>query len=65
MDLTRPLLSKYAIKGRKYFIEYEICFKCVKYGHYVEGCTERGVVSDPVSNVNREVRGKDDRGAKI
>ncbi|CAI0376389.1 unnamed protein product [Linum tenue] len=39
VDLTKPLLSKFSIKGKRYFIQYEglekICLKCGTY-------TERG-----------------------
>ncbi|CAI0435628.1 unnamed protein product [Linum tenue] len=35
VDITRPLLSQFTIKGKKYFIQYEglekICLKCGTY----------------------------------
>ncbi|CAN1169821.1 hypothetical protein LINPERHAP2_LOCUS28623 [Linum perenne] len=42
VDLSRPLLGKYVIEDRTFFIEYEsldnICFSCGLYGHKKEGC---------------------------
>lgn len=38
VDLTKPLLSMFTIKERKYKIEYEglhpICINCGRFGHY-------------------------------
>ncbi|KAF7838834.1 hypothetical protein G2W53_007316 [Senna tora] len=45
IDLNLPLLSKFKVEGRKYFIEYEsvhfICFGCGRYGHVKEGCPNK------------------------
>lgn len=42
VNLTKPLLAMFTIKGRKYKIKYEglhpLCLKCGKLGHYKEGC---------------------------
>lgn len=44
IDLNKPLLSKYKLDGRTFFIEYEsmhyICFKCGLYGHLSEKCNQ-------------------------
>ncbi|CAJ2657275.1 unnamed protein product [Trifolium pratense] len=45
VDLTKPLLAMFSIKGRKYNIEYEglhmLCLTCGKFGHYREGCPDK------------------------
>lgn len=42
IDLTKPLLSKFWLKGRIWRIQYEglrmVCFKCGKLGHNEEAC---------------------------
>ncbi|XP_058765952.1 uncharacterized protein LOC131639472 [Vicia villosa] len=42
VNLTKPLLAMFSIKGRRYKIEYEglhlLCLHCGRYGHYKEGC---------------------------
>lgn len=42
VDLTKPLLAMFAIKGRHFKVEYEglhlIFLHCGKYGHTYEGC---------------------------
>jgi hypothetical protein len=42
VDLTKPLLAMFTLKGRKYTIEYEglhmLCMTCGRFGHYKEGC---------------------------
>jgi hypothetical protein len=50
VDLTKPLLAMFTIKGRKYNVEYEglymLCLTCGKFGHYKEGCPEKGKVNE-------------------
>jgi hypothetical protein len=45
VNLTKPLLAMFSIKGRKYHIEYEglhmLCITCGKFGHYREGCSNK------------------------
>lgn len=42
LDLTKPMLSKFRLKGRTWGIQYEglklICFKCGKSGHREAEC---------------------------
>jgi hypothetical protein len=49
VDLTKPLLAMFTIKGRHYKVEYEglhfLCLNCGIFGHYVEGCPKRSVES--------------------
>ncbi|MCI17709.1 hypothetical protein A2U01_0038859 [Trifolium medium] len=45
VNLTKSLLAMFAIKGRKYNVEYEglhlLCLTCGKFGHYKEGCPDK------------------------
>jgi hypothetical protein len=49
VDLTKPLLAMFTIKGRHYKVEYEglhfLCLNCGIFGHYVEGCPKRSTES--------------------
>ncbi|GAU35495.1 hypothetical protein TSUD_384500 [Trifolium subterraneum] len=49
VNLTKPLLVMFTIKNRKYNIEYEglhlLCTTCGRFGHYKEGCSEKGMES--------------------
>ncbi|MCI03214.1 hypothetical protein A2U01_0024249, partial [Trifolium medium] len=67
VDLTKPLLAMFTIKGRKYKVEYEglhlLCLTCGKFGHYKEGCPERGKAivdhhegGDHVKSTERQVQ---------
>lgn len=51
IDLTKPLLSKFWLKGRVWKVQYEglqlICFNCGCWGHSVQDCN---------ASVNAEVR---------
>ncbi|GAU44437.1 hypothetical protein TSUD_129310 [Trifolium subterraneum] len=42
VDLLKPLLAMFTVKGRTYKVEYEglhlLCLGCGNFGHYVEGC---------------------------
>lgn len=42
VNLSKPLLAMFNIKGRKYKIEYKnihlLCLSCGRYGHYKEDC---------------------------
>lgn len=44
VDLTKPVLEIFSIKGRIYKIEYEVlhllCLSCRRLGHYREWCPE-------------------------
>jgi hypothetical protein len=52
VELNKPLLAMFELKDRVYKIEYEglhmLCRACGKFGHYMEGCTEKNV--NPTSN---------------
>ncbi|CAN1182364.1 hypothetical protein LINPERPRIM_LOCUS40793 [Linum perenne] len=45
VNLSKPLLGKYLIDDRTFYVEYEsldrICFACVLYGHKVYECPSR------------------------
>lgn len=46
VDLTKPLLAMFELNKRQYKIEYErlhlLCLTCGRFGHYMEGCFEKG-----------------------
>ncbi|KHN14868.1 hypothetical protein glysoja_045073, partial [Glycine soja] len=46
VDLTKPLLALFKINQRYYKIEYKglhfLCLGCGRFGHYVEGCPDKG-----------------------
>lgn len=53
VDLHKPLLAIFEVKGKQYNAEYEglhlLCLKCGRFGHYKEGCTaveDTGVAQD-------------------
>ncbi|WJX46615.1 hypothetical protein P8452_33396 [Trifolium repens] len=50
VNLTKPLLAMFTIKGRKYNIEYEglhmLCTTCGRFGHYIEGCPMKTKISE-------------------
>jgi hypothetical protein len=49
VDLNKPLLAMFELKGEVYKVEYEglhmLCRRCGKFGHYVEGCPEKNDTS--------------------
>ncbi|CAN0880876.1 hypothetical protein LINGRAHAP2_LOCUS13898 [Linum grandiflorum] len=51
IDLSKPLLGKYMIKDRLFYIEYEsldnICTQCGLYGHKIDKCPE--LLTEPIS----------------
>ncbi|MCH94906.1 hypothetical protein A2U01_0015876, partial [Trifolium medium] len=57
VNLTKPLLAMFTIKGRKYHIEYEglhmLCITCGKFGHYREGCPNK-MKSQEVNNGEKQ-----------
>lgn len=60
IDLTKPLLSKFWLKGRIWKIQYEgirmICFKCGATGHDEEHCP---------TNLQNEVEGLENNNAQL
>ncbi|CAN1128651.1 hypothetical protein LINPERHAP2_LOCUS4762 [Linum perenne] len=55
VDLSKPLLGKYIVEDRVFYVEYEsldnICFTCEIYGHKLDTCP----ITHPVENVVSEV----------
>lgn len=49
IDLIKPLLSKFWLKGKVWRVQYEglriVCFKCGKLGHTKEECTTQGLIT--------------------
>lgn len=47
VNLMKPLLAKFSIKGRHYKVEYEglhlLCFSCGRFGHSTSGCSDKKV----------------------
>jgi hypothetical protein len=45
VDLSKPLLAMFELKGRHYKVEYEglhlLCLVCGRFGHYSEGCSNK------------------------
>ncbi|XP_021851501.2 uncharacterized protein At4g02000-like [Spinacia oleracea] len=62
LDLTKPLLSKFWLKGKIWKIQYEglrmICFSCGKIGHTGESCTanitDAEHMIEPTKNLEQE-----------
>ncbi|CAN1317244.1 hypothetical protein LINPERPRIM_LOCUS30370 [Linum perenne] len=60
VDLSKPLLGKYVIDDRVFYIEYEsldnICFSCGMYGHKLDRCglKEDGPVSITEDDLEQE-----------
>ncbi|CAN0919890.1 hypothetical protein LINGRAHAP2_LOCUS31720 [Linum grandiflorum] len=61
IDLTKPLLSKYKIEGKRYFIGYEglnyLCTTCGRFGAPTTRCKCRNTppVADPMTEVNETI----------
>ncbi|MCI03281.1 zinc ion binding/nucleic acid binding protein, partial [Trifolium medium] len=69
VNLTKPLLGMFTIKGRKYNVEYEglhmLCLTCGKFGHYKEGCPERGKTTIESHEGGETVKGKASQGHEL
>lgn len=67
VDLSKPLLTIFTIKDRKYKIEYEgIHFLCIDYGlfgNYKEGCPEKQV--QRVDTTTNEVEISQSKGEQM
>jgi hypothetical protein len=66
VNLTRPLLAMFTIKGRKYNIEYEglhmLCTTCGRFGHYKEGCPNKVKATEGITEVRAGNDHRDDTG---
>ncbi|CAN1170477.1 hypothetical protein LINPERHAP2_LOCUS29023 [Linum perenne] len=53
VDLSKPLLGKYMIGDRVFYVEYEclenLCFTCEMYGHKLDSCPTTVVPSEAVA----------------
>lgn len=62
VDLEKPLVSKYRIKGVLHRVEYEalhpICFGCGQYGHDQEQCSSKPSERKDTNKVIEEIRGE-------
>jgi hypothetical protein len=60
VDLNKPLLAMFELKGKIYKVEYEglhmLCRSCGKFGHYVEGCPEKKAANDNMRRSNEIVQ---------
>jgi hypothetical protein len=70
VDLSKPLLEMFSIKGRTYKVGYEglhlLCLSSGKFGHYVEGCPTKIVAVGSNGGNNGENKmdeGQTGRGA--
>ncbi|GAU51239.1 hypothetical protein TSUD_129860 [Trifolium subterraneum] len=61
VNITKPLLAMFTLKGRQYTIKYEglhmLCMTCGRFGHYKEGCPTKKN-NDAGSNENKANEGK-------
>jgi hypothetical protein len=68
VDLSKPLLAIFTIKGRQFHVEYEglhlLCLTCGRFGHTKEGCAESFVVAEEGGNGNG-TSGKNTRGETV
>jgi hypothetical protein len=60
VDLNKPLLAMFELKGKIYKVEYEglhmLCRSCGKFGHYVEGCSEKKTPSNNARSTTDDER---------
>jgi hypothetical protein len=60
VDLNKPLLAMFELKGKVYKVEYEglhmMCRSCGKFGHYVEGCSEKKTPSNNPRSTTDDVQ---------
>ncbi|CAN1166170.1 hypothetical protein LINPERHAP2_LOCUS26579 [Linum perenne] len=66
VDVSKPLLGKYMIENRTFFVEYEslenICATCGFYGHKTDSCTQSKPVDTPISEPTSEETSKSQEG---
>ncbi|CAN1189178.1 hypothetical protein LINPERHAP2_LOCUS39739 [Linum perenne] len=64
VDLTKPLLGKYMIKDRTFFVEYEslenICVTCGFYDHKADRCTPDQAPDQPTAQAEENVSNEPD-----
>ncbi|WJX80580.1 hypothetical protein P8452_63561 [Trifolium repens] len=60
VDLNKPLLAMFELKGKIYKVEYEglhmLCRNCGKFGHYIEGCPEKKITSANTRSTTENVQ---------
>ncbi|CAN1120568.1 hypothetical protein LINPERHAP2_LOCUS272 [Linum perenne] len=66
VDVSKPLLGKYMIENRTFFVEYEslenICATCGFYGHKTDSCTQSKHADTPISEPTSEETSKSQEG---
>jgi hypothetical protein len=66
VDLNKPLLAMFELKGEVYKVEYEglhmLCRSCGKFGHYVEGCPDKLVSNTSRTNTHQDSVSVNEKG---
>jgi hypothetical protein len=69
VDLKKPLLAMFELRQEIYKVEYEglhmLCRTCGKFGHYIEGCSEKEKSSITRTNMNEARSDANENGVMI